>query len=142
MHPMDDNLAGYLLDALDPASRRAVDDYLRTHPQARVRLERLRRLLAPLDADRAPPMPPPQLAQRTLARVTEARGPILPLAPRTGLGSTGGRSGWRRSDILVAAALLLVSLGLGATWLVKTWQRSALADCKENLHTFHESLVA
>jgi len=141
MHPMDDNLVGYLLDALDGESRRAVEAYLHTHPQARVRLDRLRRLLAPLEADRAAPVPPSQLVQQTLARVTETRGRALPLAPRTGSGSTGGRGGWRRVDILVAAALLLVSLGLAATWLVKTWQRSAIADCQENLHNFHTALV-
>src|SRR5262249_26854738 len=58
MHPMDDNLVGYLLDALDAESRRAVDDYLHTDPEARRRLDHLRRLLEPLEADGEPPAPP------------------------------------------------------------------------------------
>src|SRR5262249_39151708 len=78
MHPMDDNLVGYLLDALDADTRRAVEDHLRTHPEARARLDRLRRLLEPLEADREPPAPPPHLVQATLARVAEARGRPLP----------------------------------------------------------------
>jgi len=141
MHPMDDNLVGYLLDALDADTRRAVEDHLRTHPEARARLDRLRRLLEPLEADREPPAPPPHLVQATLARVAEARGRPLPFAPRPSSGTAGGRE-WRRPDFLVAAAMLLISVGLGATWVVKLWQRSSVTACKENLHNYHQALVA
>src|SRR5437763_9109627 len=123
MHPIDDKLVGYLLDALDAESRRAVDDYLHAHPEARHRLDRLRRLLKPLEADVEPPAPPPHLVQATLTWVAEARSPTLPLAPRSTSGASGRRSWWRRSDGLVAAAMLLISLGLVATWLVKVWHR-------------------
>ena len=43
MHPMDDNLVGYLLDALNEETWRETDVYLRTHPEARGKLTRLRR---------------------------------------------------------------------------------------------------
>ncbi len=142
MHPMDDNLVGYLLDALDAESRRAVDDYLHTHPEARARLDRLRRLLEPLEADDEPPAPPPHLLYATLTRVAEARARTLPLATRPTSGASGRRSWWRRSDGLVAAAMVLVSLGFVATWLVKVWQRADRLDCQENLHRYHTSLVA
>lgn len=139
---MDDNLVGYLLDALDAESRRAVDDYLHTHPEARRRLDRLRRLLEPLEADGQPPAPPPHLVYATLTRVAETRARTLPFVPRPTSGPSGRRSWWRRSDGLVAAAMLLVGLGLAATWLAKVWQRADLIDCQENMHRYHASLVA
>jgi len=143
MHPMDDNLVGYLLDALDADSRRAVEDYVRTHPEARARLDRLRHMLEPLEADRAPPAPPPHLVQATLARLAQARGRTLPFAPRTTSGLGGSRGGWRLSDSLIAAAMLLLSVGLGVTWVVnKGWQRSGMVACQENLHNYHRALVA
>ena len=51
MHPLDDNLVGYLLNALDDDSRRSVEVYLPPTPQRR-KLARLQELLAPLAADR------------------------------------------------------------------------------------------
>jgi hypothetical protein len=45
---MDENLVGYLLDALEPDDHRRVEDNLRVSPEARRRLDALRRLLRPL----------------------------------------------------------------------------------------------
>src|SRR5437899_9172807 len=78
MNPMDDNLVGYLLGALDGDTHRAVDDYLRSDPDACRKLDRLRRALEPLEADRDDVAPPPGLAVRTLARVAELRLPPAP----------------------------------------------------------------
>ena len=68
---IDEDLIGYLLDALDPDDRAAVEARLRANPDAAVRLEQLRVALAPLEADREPPAPQPGLALRTLALVAE-----------------------------------------------------------------------
>jgi anti-sigma factor RsiW len=46
---MDKHFIGYLRDTLDPATRRSVEAYLRTHPDAAARLGLLRRLLGPWD---------------------------------------------------------------------------------------------
>ena len=48
---MDENLIGYLLDALEPDERRAVEARLRSDPRTRARLATLRRALLPLEAD-------------------------------------------------------------------------------------------
>jgi hypothetical protein len=68
---MDENLVGYLLNALDPDTEREVEAHVRAHPELQARLERLRAALAPLEADREPPAPPPGLVFRTLGRVAE-----------------------------------------------------------------------
>src|SRR5262249_40315229 len=67
MHPMDDQLVGYLLNALDEDARRQVETYLHASPDARRKLESLRTALSPLESDRAHPAPPAGLAERTVA---------------------------------------------------------------------------
>lgn len=65
----DEDLIGYVLDALNPAERDAVAASLRARPELAVRAAELRRALAPLEADREPPPVPSGLALRTVARL-------------------------------------------------------------------------
>src|SRR5262249_20092747 len=88
-----------------------------------------------------PPAPPPHLVYATLTRVAEARAQTLPSAPRPTARASGRRGWWPRSDSLVAAAIVLVSLGLAVTWLAKVRQRADLIECQGNLHRYHSSLV-
>jgi hypothetical protein len=141
MHPMDSNLVGYLLGALDDETYQAVEGYLRTHPEARRKLDRLRRIVAPLELDRAAPEPPSHLVAATLTRVAEKRSP-LPPAPRVPRSQLLGRDWWRRADVLAAAAVLLIAVGVGISWLAGGWQRSSMIACQENLHKFHRALAA
>src|ERR1035438_3146434 len=111
---MEQLFIGYLLNALDERGTRDVEAYLQAHPEARQKLALLQQALEPLGADRETPAPPPQLAERTLARVAEhicgAGRPTsdLPKAPPISRQSlSGGRSWWRRADIMVAASLLI-----------------------------------
>src|SRR6516165_5448186 len=106
---MDENLVGYLLDALDAEDRRKVESYLRARPEARKRLARLRQLLNPLEADLHPSDPPPGLWVRTLAQVAEYQCRRLPSAPPVRVSSVplSARGWWRRADVLVAASLLV-----------------------------------
>src|SRR6516165_3161 len=80
--PMEENLVGYLLDALDSDARQETEEYLLKDPEARGRLETLRQALEPLEADRESDDPPPDLWVRTLARVSEYRCRNLPAAPK------------------------------------------------------------
>jgi len=75
---MDENLVGYVLKCLDPATQERVESQLRTDPQARERLELLRQMLTPLEEDREIPCPP-DLVVKTLALTAEQ---FLKQAPR------------------------------------------------------------
>ena len=70
---MDENLIGYLLDALDSDTRQETEQLLLKNPEARTRLESLRQAMKPLEEDREADRPPPDLWVRTLARVAEYR---------------------------------------------------------------------
>src|SRR5205823_931944 len=113
MHAMDDQLVGYLLNALDDEERRQVEAHLHASPDAQRKLEALRSALSPLDSDRAHPAPPAGLAERTLARVTALPRRRLPPAPRVSGGPGFSPARWRRSDLLVASLAGLILLGMG-----------------------------
>jgi prepilin-type processing-associated H-X9-DG protein len=138
---MDENLIGYLLDALQPDERRAVESRLRSDPAARARLASLRHALMPLEADAEPPKPPPDLVARTLRRVAALAPPGLPTAPPVrGDRSGAGRFWVARADVLVAALLLVVMSGLGWSWLAGQWHRSQRVACAANLQTYWRGL--
>src|SRR5262245_59118861 len=66
---MTPDIVGYLFDLLDPDDRRQVESAVRADPALRLRLDRVRRSLAPLQADLPAELPAPGLAGRTLAFV-------------------------------------------------------------------------
>src|SRR5271156_3271197 len=105
---MEENLVGYLLNALDPAEQRQVEGYLRDHPEAQRHLQLLEHALEPLAADRDEIAPPPGLSVRTLALVAEHQCHELPRVPKATSRPSDftHRSWWRRADVLVAASLL------------------------------------
>jgi prepilin-type processing-associated H-X9-DG protein len=150
---MDENLVGYLLQALDPETQRQVESYLRSHPEAQHRLELLRHALQPLGADADAGAPPSGLSVRTLAHIARhqcrntASGPriyrTLPSAPRP-LPSqfASSRSWWRRADVLVAATLLVAMVGVGAPMLPRLWRDQQVYVCQRNLQLFHQALMA
>jgi hypothetical protein len=142
---MEENLVGYLIDALDPETRARVQSQLETDPEVRARLELLRTGLASLRADAEPPAPPPGLVIATLARVaayhTRPRGkcaalpagPPLPLSESAGPVPQRGAPWFRRPDWLVAAVLLFLVGGLATTALVRYWRNSQQLACANNL---------
>lgn len=138
---MDENLVGYLLDALDPDERRQVEDRLRGDANARRRLQRLKELVQPLAADLDPIDPPPGLWVRALARVAEHRCRPLPEAPPVLKSrAPAPRGWWRRADLLVAASILLVlGLLLPPTLYYLRYRGNVLA-CQNNLRVFYAAL--
>jgi anti-sigma factor RsiW len=52
---MDENLIGYLLDALDDRTRRQVEAYLEQHPAAREKLAHFKHALPPIGNRQRPP---------------------------------------------------------------------------------------
>jgi hypothetical protein len=141
---MDDNLLGYLLNSLEPDEHRQVEEYLRTHPDAATKLERLRHALAPLSPEAESPAPPRSLLFGTLALIAEAQcRPTLPPAPpvpRSRQRSRDWRWVMRRANILVAASFLFVIAGLGATWIVHVHHEAQRVRCENNLRLWGESL--
>ncbi len=132
---VEENLVGYLLDALDPETKRGVETYVRSHPEAQRQLDLLRQALEPLASDRDTIEPPPGLRVRTVARLAEYRcgeGDRVPPAPpvRSVLPM---RSWWRRADVAVAAAVLFIALPALLVGLTYARHRSALTVCQGNL---------
>lgn len=139
---MSDQLLDYLLDHLDEPAKRQVEARLQTDETARRQLELLRHALAPLAADQEI-VPPHHLAARTMARVAEHICRELPRAPAPRRSESAGRPWWRRSDVLVAASLLAVFVGIGLPLLLRLRGPSSaavLVECQENLRKFHVAL--
>jgi prepilin-type processing-associated H-X9-DG protein len=147
---MEENFIGYVIDALDERTKRAVEAYLAQHPEARQKLAIFKQALAPLAADAEAPAAPPGLVERTLAKVAEhicadeKRPDDLPQAPPVSPAALSiGRSWWRRPDILVAACLLVTVVGVGLVVLGRMRGPSStamLAECKNNLRQFYMAL--
>jgi prepilin-type processing-associated H-X9-DG protein len=138
---MSPDLLGYLLNALEPEEQRQVEAYLATHPEARGRLQALRQAFAPLEAEREMIEPPPDLAERTLARMAEQFAADLPKAPRpVGRFAGCGRACWRRADLAVAAAIVFFAIGLGLSGLLRLRQAHDVVACQNNLREFFTAL--
>jgi len=149
---MDENLVGYLLNALDPDAHRQVETALRTDPEAQRRLDLLRRALEPLASD-AEEEPPPGLWIRTLGHVAHdqvrrarpADRPslrALPRAPGPERGAPAVRSWWRRADALVAALVMFATLTLALSVLPGLWRRQQILACQNNLRQLGLALGA
>jgi hypothetical protein len=133
---MEENLVGYLLKSLDAGERHQVEASLQTQPELRARLQLLERALAPLAADVETPEPRPGLILSTLALIAEHQCHQLPSAPPPSRNQveTMGRRRLRRPDVLVAAMLLVVLGGIGASALVHLWRdRVYRRECENNL---------
>jgi hypothetical protein len=143
---MDEDLVGYVLDALDPDARQEVETRLEEQPQARARLERLRRVLEPLAADAEAGEPPAGLALSALARIAEYRCRRLPDAPPPSAFqrvTPPSRRMPRRADLLVAAALLILISGLALPGIRRLWHvYNHRATCADNLRVLWTGLQA
>jgi prepilin-type processing-associated H-X9-DG protein len=166
----DEDLIGYLLDALDPDDRVAVEAHLRASADAAVRLDGLRLALAPLEADREPPAPPAGLALGTLALVAAyvaehepcrekplgaeavARSAALeePLAfpapprplraPPRDEPELTAVGGRVRFDILIAGCIALFAGGLMFSAIGKIRANNQMVACQNTLRTIHVGL--
>ncbi len=159
----ESDLPGYLFDLLDPAEQAAVAARLAADPDLAARLARLQTALAPLKAEPTPE-PPSGLALRAIARVaeyvvaTEPRqsahptpvdviaadvapervGPRrLPVTDRPEARTLGGRF---RIELVVAAGIGLIGVGLASTFVMKARQQSDTVACQANLMTLHQGL--
>lgn len=139
---MDENIVGYVLNALDDAERAEMEAYLARHPEARRRVDLVRQALAPLAADKQDVAPPHGLVYKTLAWVAENVTRGLPPAPQPLAGRVpAARPIWRRLDALVAACLLVTVVGLGiSTVMHLRGQNAAKLECQNNLREYYQAL--
>ncbi|MFL5242729.1 MAG: hypothetical protein ACJ8FY_11530 [Gemmataceae bacterium] len=139
---MEENLSGYLLNALDPATCDQVERYLLDHPDAQNRLDSIRRTLDLLAEDREEMTPSANLKYATLAQIAEYRCRTLPKAPLPSASQVGSRrSWWRRSDVAMAALLLITIGSIGVPTLANWWRQERIIACKDNLRRWHAALV-
>ena len=146
---MDQELVGYILNALEPDEQERVRQELRRSPQAQQKLEVLRQAVEPLAYDAEPPEPPEDLLLSTLRRVgryrcqqqaaedsarraTPIRHRSFPITPR---------SLWKRADVLVAACIALVFLGMIPPSLLYLQHREKRLACAANLRQFYPAFV-
>lgn len=137
---MSHDLLGYLLNALEPHEAEQVEQHLEQDPDARQRLNLLSAGLSPLAGVREPFDPPSGLAQRTCLLV--AGHPTAAVAAPAELVPTATAWGWRRSDYLIAAGVLLAA-GLFLFPALHTRRFQAqLTSCQNNLRALGQALVA
>ncbi|MDB5310716.1 MAG: hypothetical protein JWO38_4918 [Gemmataceae bacterium] len=164
----DEDFIGYALDLLDPDERAAVDAHLTANPGAAAQFDLIRAALAPLEADREDDPPPPALATRTVARLAAclvAEGtrpaeptpvddvlrsvPSLSVSPPTPTHrpvptdgpesrAVGGRF---RADLVVAAGIGLVAVGLALSFVNRARHANDLLACQNNMQTLHQGLT-
>ena len=112
---MQENLVGYLMNALEADEHEQVDKYLEANPEARQQLDTLKRAIEPLEADKDSIDPPPLLAFQALALIAEHHCQPLTSVPETVPAADApvetAPVWWRRADLLVAAALFFVFSG-------------------------------
>jgi anti-sigma-K factor RskA len=102
--PMREHLIGYLLDAVEPHERAAVEEYLQRDESLRRELDLCRKGLEPLACDADHHEPPPGLAQRCCQYVY-SRIELIPAALSPAAGASSGSRRWSWLDLSVAGAI-------------------------------------
>ncbi|MCS6977745.1 MAG: hypothetical protein NZM31_12165 [Gemmatales bacterium] len=146
------DLLGYLLNLLDDESSQAVERELQQSSEARRKLTKLRRNLAPLGYDNEPPAPPANLVFNTLRKVAEAacrKEPsrnasraIRKVGPGLSSGSSGvsGWTRWRRMDVLIAASIAFLGLLMAAPAILILRETQSRVACANNLRELYTGL--
>ena len=144
---MDEQLVDYALGQLAPAERWVVEARLARDPSAARKLDLLRSHLAYLKAERTVEEAPAGLALSAIAHIAaylanNPAGEPAPLAkPRTWANDQPTFAVRPRADIIVAACIAFVFLGLLLPSIQKLRQRSQTVACQENLHELHTALA-
>jgi hypothetical protein len=141
--PREDELLGYLLNALEGEDKQRIEAYLAADPDGERVLAALSRALDPLAADRDPPEPHQDLVFNTLKKVTAFRcRPPAAVKPPALANRPSFLSRWRRSEVLVAASIAFLVLLFIPPALVQARFQRDLAACRDNLGQFHKAFVA
>lgn len=124
---MQDELIGYLLNALEPDEQELVEARLSADPKLRQELELAARSLEPLAADKAPWEPPAGLATRTLQHVAVQ----VKAQPAPPVSSVPAR--WSMADMVVAAGIFLCATLLFWPAINQSRFAARVTQCQDNL---------
>lgn len=127
----NETLLGYALNALEPAESEAVRTRLKDDTASKVNLERIQRMLQPLEADREAPRPPSNLSSATLAKLDMS---LVAPKPR------GGFVASRWVELALAASIGLLGFGVVATAIGKLQADERRTACQNNLRQIFASL--
>jgi hypothetical protein len=132
-NPMRENLLGYLLGAVEPEERSAVEQNLAQDAQLRQELDLLRTSLAPLEGEPAHHEPPKGLAQRCCEFVFTRD--IMParLSPATSSETLRPRHRWSRLDLTVGGAIAAAVAILILPAIYQSRLQSQITACQNNL---------
>ena len=148
-----EQLLGYLLDALEDDERQQLQQELANDPYLRQQLKTLRAALQPMEPTREPVEPPPGLARRTCRLVAaHAAGPEGPEDPRpapagrlhamrsdASLDGESSRFSW--IDVVAAASILVAASLLIFPALVSSRAQARVTQCASNLHGIYQGLA-
>ena len=144
---MNDHLIDYALGQLSGAERAVFEEHLASDRATARKLELLESHLAYLNSERTSDSAPHGLALASIAHVAEylanhPQGEPTPLAtPRTWANDRPSFVGRPRADIIVAACIAFVFLGLLLPTIQKMRQRSQTVACQDHLRELHTSLA-
>ena len=106
----------------------------------RDRLAALCTTLLPLALDADGFDPPSGLVLRTLSRVAEVHAQTVatvPMTPKTSnRPDTAGRRWFRRADVIIACAIVMLVGLLGIPWVARLWNEYQVRACQQNMAIF------
>ncbi len=140
-----EQLFGYLLDALEDDERQQLHNQLARDPELRQQLESLKAVLGPMELTREPIEPPPGLARRTCHQVAVQNARPAPAArlhamrPDASLDGGPARFSWL--DVAAAAGILVAASLLIFPAIQNSRIQARTAQCAQNLHSIYQGLA-
>ena len=132
-------LVGLAFNCLDPAEEGQARLLVESNPEYARQLDRLRATLSPMD--REPVDPPKHLAQRTLARVAQAREAGSPAIIRIRKSPAPPKPAWnwatwRLADMVVAAGVMMVAGMVAFPTIRQAWVRNREVACQDTMRNY------
>jgi len=138
-------LVGLAFNCLDPAEEGQARLLVESNPEYARQLDRLRAALSPMD--REPVDPPKHLAQRTLARVAQAREAGSPAIIRIRKSPAPPKPAWnwatwRLADMVVAAGVMMVAGMVAFPTIRQAWVRNREVACQDTMRNYGGAMRA
>ena len=149
-NPSQDDLLGYVLDALDASEQRLLQELVDSDPSLEEELLKIKNALLPLEAIDVPSGPPAGLARRTCeavavsakqqsassseseSEISDQPSATQKLSPASG-GMFAGHGSWSLMDCLITCGVILVGAAILFPALAATRHHGRIAACQNNL---------